>query len=67
MLIHSPQANLSVLVSRSDAVLFGVTGDARERVLAARLVIFFEGKPVNGPTSETRSVCEEISVCVLCN
>ncbi len=42
----SPQANLAILVSRGDAVIFRVTGDARERVLSSFLVVFFEGKPL---------------------
>lgn len=44
--LRSPQANLAVLVSRGDAVIFRVTGDARERVLSSFLVVFFEGEPL---------------------
>lgn len=46
-LLHSPQADLAVFVSRGDAVVFWVTGDARERVLAALLVVLFEEKPID--------------------
>lgn len=49
---HSPQANLSIFVSRGDAVVVWMTGNTCERVLASLLVVFFQGKPVNGPHDE---------------
>lgn len=36
---NSPQANLAVFMSCGDAVIFRVTRDARERVLAPLLVV----------------------------
>lgn len=47
LLLHSPQADLAVFMPGGDAVVFWVTGDARECVLASLLVVFFEGKPIN--------------------
>lgn len=32
-------------MARGDAVIFGVTGDAGERVLFIFLIVFFEGEP----------------------
>lgn len=43
---RSPQPDLSVFVPCGDAVVFGVTGDAGERVLASLFVVIFEEKPV---------------------
>lgn len=45
--LHSPQTDLAVFVSRGDAVVFWVTGDACERVLASLLVVLFEEKPID--------------------
>lgn len=49
---NSPQANLSVFVPRGNAVIFRMTGDARDCVLASLLVVFFEGKPFNDPHND---------------
>lgn len=42
----SPESDLSVCVSRGNAVLFRVAGEAGERVPAALFVVFFQEKPV---------------------
>ncbi len=61
-LLHSPQANLAVFVPRGNAVIFGVTGDARKRVPASLLVVFFEGKPFNSPHRNSQNVLLDILV-----
>lgn len=62
MLLHSPQANLAIFMSCGNAVIFWVTGDAHERVLASLLVVFFEEKPINNPHKDRHTVLLNIHV-----